>query len=309
MISCLDAKKLSGRVTCITGPERQCGKTSLLNAALASLRASGEKPAFFSVGFDGEARLKAASAGGTRITCEEGEIIVSSERYLEGMSPSPELLDVVPGSTALGRLAIARARRAGQVTLVGPERNEYAAWIVERIRTELWAKSILVDGSMNRITQVASFAGARFLFSLRVGESNMEAEAERICRLYRLASLRSAAELPEEEARGLYPVSGALTAETAGRLPEALRSVVVEDFTKVFLRASELRAFLRGRELYVRHQIEFGGFVVILREVSEARFLEVLARAASIDQAEPDALHSLVFFNPYLVPTPGEAVR
>jgi hypothetical protein len=309
MISCLDAKALSGRVTFITGPEKRCGKTSLLNAALASLRASGEKPAFFSIGFDGEAPFQAASTGGTRITCEEGEVIVSSERYLEGMSPSPELLEAVPGSTALGRLAIARARRAGQVTLVGPERNEYAAWIVERIRAENWARSILVDGSMNRITQVASFAGARFLFSLRVSESNMEAEAERMCRLYRLLSLRAASGLPDEEARGLYPVSGALTAEAAGRLPEGLRAAVVEDFTKVFLRASELRAFLRGRELYVRHQIEFGGFVVILREVSEARFLEVLARAASIDRANPAALLSLVFFNPYLVPAPGEAVR
>lgn len=312
MRSCLDPEELSGRVTFITGPERRCGKTSLLNAALASLRNSGERAAFFGIGFDGEARDDARSAadfsGKTRIDCEAGEVVVSSERYLKALCPLPEILDVVPGSTALGRLAIARASGAGPVALVGPERNEYAAWIVERIRSEGWARTILVDGSINRITQAASFAGARFLFSLRVSESSLERDVERICRLYRLSSLRALSGLSEEEAEGAYRVIGALTQETAGLVPEASRSVVVDDFTKVFLRASELRAFLRGHELYVKTPIEFGGFVVILREIPASRFLEALAASASAARLDAKVLLGLVGFNPYLSLPQGEAL-
>jgi hypothetical protein len=308
MRSCLDPEALSGRVTFITGPERQCGKTSLLNAALARLRNSGERSAFFGIGFDGEAREAAGFSGRARIDCEEGEVIVSSERYLKAMCPLPEMLDVVPGSTALGRLAIARARRGGPVALVGPERNEYAAWIVERIRSEGWAKTILVDGSINRITQVASFAGSRFLFSLRVSDSSLDREVERICRLYRLLSLRPLAGLSEEEAGEAYRFGGALTQEAADLIPEKSRSVVVDDFTKVFLRASELRAFLRRHELYVKSPIEFGGFVVILREIPEARFLGALAAAASAAQLDAEALLGLVCFNPYLALPRREAV-
>lgn len=309
MRSCLDPGELSGRVTFITGPERQCGKTSLLNAALASLRNSGERAAFFGIGLEGEARGEAGLPGKTRIDCEAGEVFVSSERYLKAMCPLPEILDVVPGSTALGRLAIARAAGGGPVALVGPERNEYAAWIVERIRSEGWARTVLVDGSMNRITQAASFAGARFLFSLRVSDSSLDREVERICRLYRLLSLRPLSGLSEEESGEAYRVGGALTQEVADLVPEGRHRVIVDDFTKVFLRGSELRAFLRNHELCVKSPIEFGGFVVILREIPEGRFLEALAASASAAGLDARALLGLVSLNPYLAPPGREAVR
>ena len=56
--------------------------------------------------------------------------------------------------------------------------------------------------------------------------------------------------------------------------------VVVDDFTKVFLSDAELAAFTRGRRLLVARRVEFGGFVVACRGLSDDAFLERLGRAA-----------------------------
>lgn len=313
----LEASSFSGRVTFVTGPEKHCGKTTLLNAALGLLREAGETPAFLGVGFDGEARDALTAARKPRIRVEEGEVFVSAERYLRAAPCLPELLDVVPGMSALGRLAIARARRGGEVTLVGPERNELAAWAIGRVLEEGWARSVLVDGAINRITQVSAFSGARFLFALRASPPDLERQARRMRLLRRLAELPQAAgasradaaaanvaaadeAAPADqadaaaEAAGLpvpaFALRGPLTAETLRLVPEAARTLIVEDFTKVFLDGPALESFLRSRSLAVESGIEFGGFVIILRDLSRERF-----RAALADPS----LEALVAYNPY----------
>jgi hypothetical protein len=284
----LEAGDFLGRVTFITGPGKHCGKTTLLNACLALLRGAGEAPAFLGVGFEGEGRDALSGLRKPRIACLPGEVFVTAERYLRETACRPELLDVLPGSTALGRLAIARAGRAGAVTLVGPERNEIAAFALSRIAEEGWARTVLVDGAINRITQVSSFPGARFLFALRVSPS----ELDRSVRRMRLAHALQA--LPVADAARMegpvYELEGPLTDETVKKLPEGAKSVVVEDFTKIFLDASSLAAFRRGRGLYLRSGSDFGGFVVVLRDLSRRRFLAALG--------DP-VLASLVAFNPY----------
>ncbi|MBL8967376.1 MAG: hypothetical protein JNG85_10215 [Spirochaetaceae bacterium] len=321
----LAASDFSGRVTFVTGPEKHCGKTTLLNAALGLLRAAGERPAFLGVGFDGEARDSLTAARKPRIRVEAGEVFVSAERYLRAAPCLPEILEALPGSSALGRLALARARRGGEVTLVGPERNEYAAWAIARIAEEAWARSVVVDGAINRITQVSAFSGARFLFALRAAPADLERQVRRMRLIRALAELpvvgradRAAAAAaagggdtfpaaaPDRgdtdgtaldaaaEAAGLpapaFALKGPLTAETARCVPESARSVVVDDFTKIFLDGPALEAFRRGRALAVADGIEFGGFSVVLRDLSRARFLEALGDGR---------LAALVAFNPY----------
>ncbi len=308
----LTAESFIGRVTFITGPEKHCGKTTLLNAGLALLRKAGEKPAFLGVGFDGEARDALTAARKPRIRVEAGEVFVSAERYLRASPCLPELLDVVPGSSALGRLAIARAQRSGEVTLVGPERNDYAAWAIERILAEGWARSVLVDGAINRITQVSAFSGARFLFALRSAPADLERQARRarhIAALTRLSGLPAAASLFASEGEAafdpaaldtaavaagfpapVFALRGPLTADSAAAIPEAARTVVVEDFTKVFLDLAALEAFCRARALAVAYPADFGGFVAVLRDLPQKRFLEALG--------DPE-LAGLVAFNPY----------
>ncbi len=283
----LEARDFRGRVTFITGPGKACGKTTLLKSSLALLRAEGAPCAFLGVGFEGEGRDSLSGAGRPRLSVGAGEVFVTSLPYLKASTCLPEILEVLPGSTALGRLAIARAGRPGPVTLVGPERNDYAALAVSLILEEAWADTVLVDGALNRITQVAAFPGARFLFSLRVGPQDLSRQVASIRLLETLLGLPVA--LPGED---LLDLEGPLTAAVVKAFPESVEAVSVEDFTKVFLDLASLKAFLRKRTLKLRRPIESLGYVVVLRGLSRAAFLEALG---------PGDLESRIAFNPYEV--------
>ncbi len=283
------AKDFMGRVTFVTGAEKHCGKTTFMNRAaqLARRGAAVEGrsgPALLTVGYDGEARDFLSGARKPAVPVAEGDIVVTTERFAR--TCLPEILEVLPGSTALGRLCIVRAHRAATVALVGPEGNSLVAWAVRHIVEEGLTETVIVDGAINRITQAASVAGARFVYTLRVDGSSLNkslAQVRRIAALVRLPVAAGIAEAP-------FALEGALTAETAARLPREARAVSVEDFTKVFLADSELSAFLRERALYVVRRIEFGGFVVMCRGLSDHDFEARLA---------DDSIASLVSYNPY----------
>lgn len=290
------AEDFIGRVTFVTGPEKHCGKTTFMNRA-AELARRGARaaglpgPALLTVGYDGEARDFLSGARKPAVPVAEGDVVVTTERFARPCSP--EILDVLPGSTALGRLCIARARRAATVALVGPEGNSLVAWAVRRI-VDGYTGTVLVDGAINRITQAASVDGARFVYTLRVDGASLERAASRVRRMAALASLPVAPQHDHLDGAtgddGPFALDGALTAESLARVPRGAASVVVEDFTKVFLGDSELAALLRERTLYVRRRIEFGGFVVACRGVSDEEFSARLA---------DDALAALVSYNPY----------
>ncbi|MBU0926353.1 MAG: hypothetical protein KKA67_01255 [Spirochaetes bacterium] len=293
-----------GRVTFVTGPEKHCGKTTLMNRAAQLARRGAREaglagPALLTVGYDGEARDFLSGARKPAVPVAAGDVVVTTERFARPCSP--EILDVLPGSCALGRLCVARARRAATVALVGPEGNSLVAWAVRRIVDEGLTGTVLVDGAINRITQAASIPGARFVYALRADGAGLERAVARVRRMATLARL-PVADPPLDCAggsgaglggdAGQYALEGALTAETAARLPRWASSVIVEDFTKVFLSDQELSAFMRGRELLVARRIEFGGFVVACRGVSDAEFASRLA---------DDSIAALVSYNPYEV--------
>ncbi|HUW40799.1 MAG TPA: hypothetical protein VMV90_07285 [Rectinemataceae bacterium] len=300
----LTSEDLLGRVTFVTGPEKACGKTTLVKRLLALARAEGERAALLTVGFEGEPGGR--TVGDSRrptLECLPGEIFISAERYLRSSSCLPEVLEVLPGSTAFGRLAIARARRRGRVVLVGAERNEYAAWAVERIRREAWARTVLVDGALNRITQASAFRDARFLFVLRLSPGELERGLRGLRRIHRLVTLPVLPAASDERSRTadteaarraglplpLAALDGPLTARTLSEIPDSARTILVEDFTKVFLDAPALASLARARVLAVRAGIEFGGFVVALRDLSRERFTEAL---------DDPSIEDLVVFNP-----------
>jgi len=189
-------------------------------------------------------------------------------------------------------LCIVRAHRAATVALVGPEGNSLVAWAVRHIVEERLTDTVIVDGAINRITQAASVDGAQFVYTLRVDGSSLGKSLAQVRRIAALASL-PVVSTPDERAGDLTPplfLEGALTAETAARLPVEAGVIVVDDFTKVFLGDQELSAFRRSRGLFVRHRIEFGGFVVMCRGITDGEFKARLA---------DDAIAALVAYNPY----------
>ncbi|MEI6387071.1 MAG: hypothetical protein WCQ50_10565 [Spirochaetota bacterium] len=293
----------AGRVTFLTGPGRSSGKTSLLNAALALLRKEGERPAFLAVGFEGSAKVLGEGATGRegsqarprgegpRIHVEPGEIFVGTGAWLRGSGLMPEVLAPLSGSGALGRLALVHARRAGEAVLVGPDSNEALAEAVTIMRDEWAASSVLVDGALDRVTQVASVAGARFLAAIMVDRAGL---APTLSWMHRTLALSTLPTLEEEEGRaGLLSLDGPLTAAVAGSLPPWATTVLVDDLTKVFLGGQGLSIFLRTRSLAVRRKVGFGGFVVSHRGIEAGVVLDAIGNSIPED---------LLFASPYEVP-------
>lgn len=292
----LDAAAFAGRATFVTGPGKHCGKTTFLNRALA-LAGRSSTPAVMGIGFDGEGRDALSAVRKPEIPVMPGWVFLSAERYLRPSGSCPEILAVLPGRGALGRLCLARARREGRVTLVGPESVAALASAIDEVRSGGWADAILVDGAINRITQLASVPGARFFFALRVEPATLARMARKAATLRELVRLPLVAAIP----RGAYAHEGPITAANAQEVAAAAVAAcereggvpggplaVVDDFTKVFLDGRELKVFRRSAGLAVRAAIESAGFAVAGRDVSLADF----AAASGIPEGE-------LFGNPY----------
>lgn len=305
-----DGAAFLGRVSFISGPGKNSGKTMFMNrAACLARRAAREAglppPALLTVGYDGETRDFLSGARKPSVPVEAGDLFVSAERFLREGGSSPEILDAAPGRSALGRLCVARAHRAGTVALVGPENNAQLDWLLGRIVDEGLSSCALVDGAVNRITQLAGRADATLIYSLRIDRASLDSALAKIRRMVLLMDLplasgpisgRPLSDGPAATgAEDSYEFKGALTLDSLSLVPEKARELVVDDFTKVFLDYSALRALLRERSLRVRRRPRFGAFSLITRGLADSLVLERLA--GLYIQGKP--IDEYLGFNPY----------
>lgn len=314
MIPLDDPRSWQGRTLFAAGPGKDAGKTTfLVRAAVLARRAAAEAglkpPALLSVGYDGEARDYLSGARKPSVPVEAGDVYVTAERFLRQGGASPEILEAAPGRSALGRLCVARATRAGRAALVGPEGNGIVAELLSIIIDGGLASVALVDGSVNRITQIASRRDALMAYALRIDRGNLGASLDAMRRVALLlglplvGALRGAgAGRPGAPAAtddpAAFELDGALTASSTATLPKEARNVIVGDFTKIFLDYRALLAFMRTRSLLVRSRPEFAGFVAVTRGLSDAA---VLGRLSGDDEPTLGGkpLAEWIRFNPY----------
>jgi hypothetical protein len=355
-----DGAAFLGRVSFISGPGKNSGKTTFMNrAACLARRAAAEAglppPALLTVGYDGETRDYLSGARKPSVPVEAGDLFVSAERFLREGGSSPEILDAAPGRSALGRLCVARAHRAGAVALVGPESNAQLDWLLGRIVDEGLSSCALVDGAVNRITQLAGRPDATLIYSLRIDRAGLESALTKIRRMALLMDLPladepgaaepgvaepatvgsgaaepatvgsgdaetsdsepGAAEQPADARQAVQPdavepirgepascgagdslvLKGALTADSLSLVPEKVRALVADDFTKIFLDYSALAALLRERSLRVRSRPRFGGFSLITRGLADELVIERLEGLSIMGKPISEYLS----FNPY----------
>jgi hypothetical protein len=275
---------LAGRTVFIIGSGKNAGKTTFLNYALSRLRRRGAV-GFLSIGVDGEERDLLSGTPKPRIRAESGDLLVTSDRMLQASELGWDLLEVFPGSTVLGRLVLARVRRGGTVELCGPEHNERLAPALAALRGR-GARTVLVDGAVDRLTQVASVPGAGFVHVVRADSARLDSARDAMRLLQALAAVPPADGLGED---GTAVISGALTRSRLAELPASTRALVLEDFTKVFLSWREWKAAAQRLDIRFRRRWELLLFCAVLSDVSRERFASGL---------EPELL-ARVLFNPY----------
>lgn len=316
MIPLDDPRSWPGRTLFAAGPGKDAGKTTfLVRAAALARRAAAEAglkpPALLSVGYDGEARDFLSGARKPSVPVEPGDVYVTAERFLRQGGASPEILEAAPGRSALGRLCVARATRAGRAALVGPEGNGIIAELLSLILDGGLASTALVDGSVNRITQVASRRDALMAYAQRIDRGNLDASLDAMRRIALLMGLPLAGAAgegaaPEAPEAAAFELDGALTVAVAATLPKEARAVIAGDFTKIFLDYRALLAFMRTRRLYVRTRPEFAGFIAVTRGLPDEA---ILGRLSGADEPTLDGrpLAAWIRFNPYAASRAGAA--
>lgn len=280
-------KGLKDRTVFIVGSRKNAGKTTFLNYALSRLRGGGALGAL-SIGVDGEAQDQVFGNPKPQVRVEKGDLLLCAETALAGADLHYEVLNVYPFRTAIGRPVLLRALRPGRAEISGPENNEQLGEIVADMRRH-GAGTVLVDGAVDRVTQVAAGGKAAFVYVARVEPENLDSSAAAIKLVWAASAVplcRADEKLPEP----VFVIDGALT---PGRVPgkEVKKgTLVIEDFTKVFLNWQQWTE-LRGRfELRFGAKPELAAFVVNLCDVSRADFEKKLALPALAER---------IVYNPY----------
>lgn len=282
-------KGLRDRTVFIVGSKKNAGKTTFMNYALNRLR-GGTVLGALSVGVDGESQDQVFGNPKPQVRAEKGDLLLCAESALLNADLHYEVLNVYPFRTAIGRPVLLRALRAGRAEISGPENNEQLAEILADMRRH-GAATVFVDGAVDRVTQAASVGRAAFVYVAKVEPDNLDSAAAAMRLVWSASSVplcRAGEKLPEP----VIIVDGALT---PGRVPgKEVKggTLVVEDFTKVFLGWQQWVELRSRFELRFGAKPELAAFIVNLCNVTKQDFEKKL---------NSPALAERVIYNPYAV--------
>jgi len=152
----LDFQQFHKNTTFIVGNDKHAGKTTFLKYSLAKLRDMGYRPAYMSIGVDGEGVDLLDGGAKPMIIVQPGDLVVTSVQCLESSDAAYQILNVFPQGTVLGRMILVNITRSGFVELTGPENNQQLSAILDYVQNETESDPLLVDGSENRLSQGSS---------------------------------------------------------------------------------------------------------------------------------------------------------
>jgi len=266
----VDFQQFHKNTTFVVGNDKHAGKTTFLKYSLAKLRAMGCRPAYMSIGVDGEGCDLLDGVAKPTIIAQPGDLVVTSAQSLEGSDAAYQIINVFPQGTVLGRMALVDITRSGFVELTGPENNQQLSAVLDYVQNETQANALLVDGAVNRLSQVSSNQSAGFVMVMKVTASNLVRAAEQI----RLISLLN--NLPPCGDADSMLVTGALTESRLEGIPEDCKSITIMDFTRVFLSYRQMQSLCDKYSVSVKNKFILRYFIVNLFDVDEAEFAKML---------------------------------
>jgi len=146
----LSALTGSSKRLALVGLAKNTGKTETLAALLRELQDAGRRVGVTSVGRDGEERdVIDARIAKPRVRLPAGSLVATTDSLLRASALPHELLEQTGVRTPLGRVVIARVRRAGAVEIAGPS----AAADVRAVSDAMLAhgaEQVLIDGAVDR---------------------------------------------------------------------------------------------------------------------------------------------------------------
>jgi hypothetical protein len=277
-------QNLQDKTTFIAGNAKNVGKTTFLNYLLPILRTSRKQLVYTSVGVDGEDFDQITSQRKPQIVAMAGDFVVSTNKALQ--NKGFRIFEAFPFNTTAGQMVMGKATRQTKVELIGPEDNDSLASILEIIKTQHQITTVIIDGAINRITQLASAVNPVYVFVAKIDNRNVN---EVMSELERLSVLN---ELPvwDNDLTDTVEIHGALTETRLKEIPTSCNSIVLIDFTKIFLSLRSLQNLIQTRKISFRNRFPMLFCVLNLKDISRQQCEVHLSKIGfSID----------VLFNPY----------
>lgn len=136
----------SARVIAVIGLAKNAGKTTVVNALLATSECC---LGLTSLGLDGEAVDHLTGLPKPRIRPPAGTLVATTEGSLARSDGGLAVLERLPFHTALGAVVIGRANGRGAIEVSGPTTLGELRATVDRLRAH-GAERVYVDGAVNR---------------------------------------------------------------------------------------------------------------------------------------------------------------
>ncbi|RLI51923.1 MAG: hypothetical protein DRP09_18715 [Candidatus Thorarchaeota archaeon] len=266
----LDFRQFHKSTTFIVGNDKHAGKTIFLKYALRNLRARSYRPAYMSIGVDGEGRDLLDGVAKPTIIVQPDDLVITSAQCLESSDAAYQILNVFPQGTVLGRMVLVNITRSGFVELTGPENNQQLSAILDYVQDETEADAVLVDGAVNRLSQVSSNHSSGFVMVMKVTASNLIQVAEQIRLLYLLNNLPSCSN------HDTLPITGALTESRLEAIPADCKAINILDFTRVFLSYRQMQSLCDKYSVSIKNKFILRYFIVNLFDVAKAAFAKML---------------------------------
>ncbi|MCP4180177.1 MAG: hypothetical protein GY756_20625 [bacterium] len=281
--------RLINKVTFITGNGKNAGKTTFLNYILPQLRGDVDSIAYLTIGIDGEKEDLIFTTPKPGIFAEINDYIITCDSVLVASEAGFEVIEVFPFLTKLGSLLLLKTLRAGLIELVGPENNMQLNYILNHLKEVTRIDTILIDGAVNRLTQIATLSESEFIYIMRVSSKNL---MKSINQIKTLSLIKSFPLITDNELidNDYYFCEGALTNIKVSKIPEKIKYILINDFTKIFLTWNELSDLLKIKKIYYKKKYQLNCISVNLYDIEKENFERILS---------DNNLKEEVVFNPY----------
>ncbi len=283
------AEQLVNKTTFLVGNKKNAGKTTFLNYALAQLR-EVVRPAFFTIGIDGEPSDLIFDTPKPKIYTETGDYVVTSSLMINKSDALFEIIHVFPYKTVLGRLALAKTLRSGTIELVGSEDNKQLAEIITYLRNEEHIKTMVIDGAASRVTQVASVKNSYFYYIVKIDQKSLNSDINKLRTIALISKFKDIDRIDDAENKTVFEIKGALTASKLSMIPENCDILLLNDFTKIFLDFYQVTRLTEKLEIAYKIPYQLVAFVVILKDILKEDFGKIV---------ESHNIKEPILYNPY----------
>lgn len=234
----------------IIGMEKNCGKTVVLNHILSRLANFNIKTAVTSIGIDGETKDAVTHTAKPEITLHKGTLFATSQSHYLTRRLQSEILDMGADSTSLGRIVIAGVLEEGQLLLSGPGDTPSLKRLIDQFHS-LGAELVLVDGALSRKSLASPSITEGMILctgaALSLNIEQLVAQTKHTCNMINLPLY--------EGKEDVVRIEGMVTERILEK--HSKKTVVVKDFTKLFLTAPVYRKFIQtGGEIKVETKSE-----------------------------------------------------